>query len=179
MRCTLRIPLRPGWTLTVVAMLVLLPIAALAAGQPFYLVFAARVLIYALIASSLNLLIGYGGMVSFGHAAFVGAGAYTVAVLMPMGIGSAWLLWPAALLAGALLALAIGAICLRTSGVTFIMMTLAFAQMAYYLVLSLPALGSDDGLTLPARPRAWAAGFSPASTALSGPISSIGPSQDF
>ncbi|MBV8188972.1 MAG: branched-chain amino acid ABC transporter permease [Alphaproteobacteria bacterium] len=152
MRCTLRIPLRPGWTLTVVAMLVLLPIAALAAGQPFYLVFAARVLIYALIASSLNLLIGYGGMVSFGHAAFVGAGAYTVAVLMPMGIGSAWLLWPAALLAGALLALAIGAICLRTSGVTFIMMTLAFAQMAYYLVLSLQVLGSDDGLALPKRP---------------------------
>ncbi|MBV8410590.1 MAG: branched-chain amino acid ABC transporter permease [Alphaproteobacteria bacterium] len=152
MRDTLRIPLRPRPALAVVAMLVLLPIAALAAGQPFYLVFAARVLIYALIASSLNLLIGYGGMVSFGHAAFVGAGAYTVAVLMPMGIGSAWLLWPAALLAGALLALAIGAICLRTSGVTFIMMTLAFAQMAYYLVLSLQVLGSDDGLALPKRP---------------------------
>ena len=152
MRDTLRIPLRPRPALAVVAMLVLLPIAALAAGQPFYLVFAARVLIYALIASSLNLLIGYGGMVSFGHAAFVGAGAYTVAVLMPMGIGSAWLLWPAALLAGALLALAIGAICLRTSAVTFIMMTLAFAQMAYYLVLSLQVLGSDDGLALPKRP---------------------------
>jgi branched-chain amino acid transport system permease protein len=152
MRDTLNIPLRSGAALVAVAVLALLPVAALAVGQPFYLVFAARVLIYALIASSLNLLIGYGGMVSFGHAAFMGAGAYTVAVLMPMGIGSALLLWPAALLAGALLALPIGAICLRTRGVTFIMMTLAFAQMAYYLVLSLSVLGSDDGLTLPRRP---------------------------
>jgi branched-chain amino acid transport system permease protein len=110
------------------------------------------VLIYALIATSLNLLIGYGGMVSFGHAAFVGAGAYTVAVLMPAGIVSAWLLWPASLLAGALLAFLIGALSLRTRGVSFIMITLAFAQMAYYLVQSLRALGSDDGLTLSARP---------------------------
>jgi branched-chain amino acid transport system permease protein len=152
MRDTLTIPLRPWPALALVATLALLPLAALAVGQPFYLVFATRLLIYALIASSLNLLIGYGGMVSFGHAAFMGAGAYTVAMLMPAGIVSAWLLWPAALAAGALLAFLIGAVCLRTRGVTFIMMTLAFAQMAYYLVLSLRALGSDDGLTLPARP---------------------------
>jgi len=90
--------------------------------------------------------------VSFGHAAFVGTGAYTVAMLMPAGIVSAWLLWPASLLAGALFALLIGAVSLRTRGVYFIMITLAFAQMAYYLVLSLHALGSDDGLTLGARP---------------------------
>src|SRR5262249_21211598 len=83
MRDTLSIPLRPWPALVLVAALVLLPPGALAIGQPFYLVFATRVLIYALIASSLNLLIGYGGMVSFGHAAFMGAGAYTVAVLMP------------------------------------------------------------------------------------------------
>jgi branched-chain amino acid transport system permease protein len=152
MRDTLGIPLRPWPMLVVVAVLALLPIGALAIDQPFYLVFATRVLIYALIASSLNLLIGYGGMVSFGHAAFMGAGAYAVAMLMPAGIVSAWLLWPAALAAGALLALPIGAISLRTRGVSFIMMTLAFAQMAYYLVLSLRVLGSDDGLTLPARP---------------------------
>jgi branched-chain amino acid transport system permease protein len=153
MRDTLYIPLRPWPTLGAVLVLALLPLAALAVGEPFYLVFATRVLIYALIASSLNLLIGYGGMVSFGHAAFVGAGAYTVAMLMPAGIVSAWLLWPAALLMGALLAFVIGAISLRTRGVYFIMITLAFAQMAYYLVLSLRALGSDDGLTLGARPR--------------------------
>jgi branched-chain amino acid transport system permease protein len=152
MRDTLHIPLRPWPTLAAVAALALLPIAALLIGQPFYVVFATRVLIYGLIATSLNLLIGYGGMVSFGHAAFVGAGAYTVAVLMPAGIVSAWLLWPASLLAGALFALLIGAVSLRTRGVYFIMITLALAQMAYYLVQSLRALGSDDGLTLDVRP---------------------------
>jgi branched-chain amino acid transport system permease protein len=145
-------PLRPWPTLGVVAALALLPLAALAIGQPFYVVFATRVLIYALIASSLNLLIGYGGMVSFGHAAFVGAGAYAVAVLLSAGIVSAWLLWPASLLAGAFFAFLIGAPSLRTRGVSFIMITLAFAQMAYYLVQSLRALGSDDGLTLSRRP---------------------------
>jgi len=152
MRDTLYIPLRPWPTLAVVAVLALLPFAAAALGQPFYVVFATRVLIYALIATSLNLLIGYGGMVSFGHAAFVGAGAYTVAMLMPAGIVSAWLLWPAALLAGAAFAFLVGAVSLRTRGVYFIMITLAFAQMAYYLVLSLRVLGSDDGLTLSNRP---------------------------
>ena len=152
MRDTLYIPLRPWPTLAVVAALALLPLAAATLGQPFYVVFATRVLIYALIATSLNLLIGYGGMVSFGHAAFVGAGAYTVAMLMPAGVASAWLLWPAALLAGAGFAFLVGAVSLRTQGVYFIMITLAFAQMAYYLVLSLRVLGSDDGLTLSARP---------------------------
>jgi len=152
MRDTLYIPLRPWPTLAVVAVLALLPFAAAALGQPFYVVFATRVLIYALIATSLNLLIGYGGMVSFGHAAFVGAGAYTVAMLMPAGVASAWLLWPAALLAGAGFAFLVGAVSLRTRGVYFIMITLAFAQMAYYLVLSLRVLGSDDGLTLSNRP---------------------------
>ena len=152
MRDTLYIPLRPWPTLAVVAVLALLPLAAAALGQPFYVVFATRLLIYALIATSLNLLIGYGGMVSFGHAAFVGAGAYTVAMLMPAGVASAWLLWPAALLAGAGFAFLVGAVSLRTRGVYFIMITLAFAQMAYYLVLSLRVLGSDDGLTLSNRP---------------------------
>jgi branched-chain amino acid transport system permease protein len=152
MRDTLYIPLRPWPTLGVVAVLALLPLLASAVGQPFYVVFATRVLIYALIATSLNLLIGYGGMVSFGHAAFVGAGAYTVAMLMPAGVASAWLLWPAALIVGAAFAFPVGWVSLRTRSVYFIMITLAFAQMAYYLVLSLRVLGSDDGLTLGARP---------------------------
>lgn len=152
MRDTLRIPLRTWPTLVAAALLALLPLVALAVGQPFYVVFATRVLIYALIATSLNLLIGYVGLVSFGHAAFVGAGAYTVAMLMMAGVASAWLLWPAAIGVAALLALLIGAISLRTRGVYFIMITLAFAQMVYYLVVSLRVLGSDDGLTLSARP---------------------------
>ena len=116
--------------------------------QGFYVSFASRVLIFALAATSLNLVIGFGGMVSFGHAAFFGAGAYSVAVLAEGGIVAAGLAWPAAVCVGALLALLIGAISLRTRGVYFIMITLAFAQMAFYLVVSLKTWGGDDGLSL-------------------------------
>ncbi|MBM3538132.1 MAG: branched-chain amino acid ABC transporter permease [Alphaproteobacteria bacterium] len=152
MRDTLTIRFRPVVALGGLVLLLALPLGLIALDQPFYVVLATRILIYALIASSLNLLIGYGGMVSFGHAAFVGAGAYAVAVLVRGGVTSAWLVWTAAMLAGGLLSLLIGAVSLRTRGVYFIMITLAFAQMAYYLVLSLKGLGSDDGLNLPRRP---------------------------
>lgn len=116
--------------------------------QGFYVSFASRVLIFALAATSLNLVIGFGGMVSFGHAAFFGTGAYSVAVLAESGVVAAGLAWPAAVGVGALLALLIGAISLRTRGVYFIMITLAFAQMAFYLVVSLKTWGGDDGLSL-------------------------------
>jgi branched-chain amino acid transport system permease protein len=128
-----------------------LPLALQAYDQLFYLSFASRILIMALAASSLNLVLGYGGMVSFGHAAFVGTGAYVASIALAEGFASAWLGWPAALLAAALAALAIGAISLRTRGVYFIMITLAFAQMMYYLVNSMKAYGGDEGLTLPSR----------------------------
>jgi branched-chain amino acid transport system permease protein len=104
-----------------------------------------------LAASSLNLILGFGGMVSFGHAAFLGIGAYSVAILMQNGIASAWIAWPLAILLTALVSLLIGWISLRTQGVYFIMITLAFAQMLYYLVISLKAYGGDDGLSLAAR----------------------------
>ena len=116
--------------------------------QAFYVSFVSRLLIFALAATSLNLVIGFGGMVSFGHAAFFGAGAYCVAVLAESGIVSAALAWPLAVGVAALLAFMIGAISLRTRGVYFIMITLAFAQMAFYLVLSLKSWGGDDGLPL-------------------------------
>ena len=90
-------------------------------------------------------------MVSFGHAAFIGLGAYTVAIAMQEGLSSAWLTWPLAMGVSALAALLIGAISLRTQGVYFIMITLAFAQMLYFLVVSLKAYGGDDGLTMAAR----------------------------
>ena len=131
--------------------LLLLPTLAQALGQDFYIGVASRILIFALAASSLNLILGFGGMVSFGHAAFVGVGAYAVGILMQHGIISAWLAWPLALLAAGLFALLIGAISLRTKGVYFIMITLAFAQMLYYLMISLKAYGGDDGLSLPGR----------------------------
>jgi branched-chain amino acid transport system permease protein len=138
-------------TAIVVAVACLFPLAMHAMDQQFYITFATRVLIYAMAAASLNLVLGYGGMVSFGHAAFFGAGAYIVGILTAEGITSAWLTWPAAIAAAALAALVIGAISLRTRGVYFIMITLAFAQMMYYIFVSMKAYGGDDGLSLPGR----------------------------
>ena len=137
----------------IVAVLVFLGLLALPwgmglIGQEFYVSFASRVLIMALAATSLNLVIGFGGMVSFGHAAFFGAGAYCVAVLAESGVTSAWLAWPVAIGVAGVLAVLIGVISLRTRGVYFIMITLAFAQMVFYLVVSLKTWGGDDGLPL-------------------------------
>ncbi len=139
--------------------LVLLPPLAELAGEGFFVSTAARVLIYALAAASLDLIVGYGAMVSFGHAAFVGIGAYVVAIAsfhagegtdfidgLVGGSEQALLLWPLAMLVAGVAAALIGAICLRTSGIHFIMITLAFAQMAYFFFVSLEAYGGDDGL---------------------------------
>ncbi|MFN0304876.1 MAG: branched-chain amino acid ABC transporter permease [Burkholderiales bacterium] len=127
------------------------PLVAQALDELFYVSFASRILIYALAATTLNLILGYGGMVSFGHAAFFGAGAYTVGIAMVHGVDSAWITWPLAVVVSAVLALAIGAISLRTRGVYFIMITLAFAQMMYYVVLGLKAYGGEEGINLPSR----------------------------
>jgi len=139
------------WAVPVLALLVLFPLIASATGTDFYVSLASRILIFALAATSLNLILGFGGMVSFGHAAFVGVGAYAVAIFMQAGVVSAWLAWPLAMLVSAVFALAIGAISLRTQGVYFIMITLAFAQMLFYLVTSLKVYGGDDGLSLAGR----------------------------
>ena len=128
-----------------------LPSVLSAFGQEFYVGFATRVLIFALAASSLNLVLGFGGMFSLGHAAFFGAGAYVAAICMQAGISDALLAFPLAMLAAGLLALLVGALSLRTRGVYFIMITLAFAQMAYYLFVSARAWGGDDGLPLVGR----------------------------
>ncbi|HJW53418.1 MAG TPA: branched-chain amino acid ABC transporter permease [Burkholderiaceae bacterium] len=126
----------------------LLPWAATAIDQSYYIGFARRVMIFALAAASLNFIMGYGGMVSLGHAAFFGIGAYTVGIAMTHGVASAWIVWPLAMAAAAFAALAIGSISLRTRGVYFIMITLAFAQMVYYLAVGLKTYGGEDGLTL-------------------------------
>lgn len=139
------------WSVPLLAVLLAFPFLAPLIGGDFYLGLAARILIFALAATSLNLILGFGGMVSFGHAAFIGVGAYTVGALAQAGISSAWIVWPAAMLAAALFAGVIGAISLRTQGVYFIMITLAFAQMLYYLAVSNKAYGGDDGLSLPGR----------------------------
>ncbi|GAB2455695.1 branched-chain amino acid ABC transporter permease [Comamonas humi] len=137
--------------LPLLVLLALLPTIAVALGEDFYIGVASRILIFALAAASLNFILGFGGMVSLGHAAFVGLGAYTVGVLMQQGLASAWLAWPAAMLTGAAFALLVGLVSLRTQGVYFIMITLAFAQMLYYLIMSFKALGGDDGLSMPSR----------------------------
>jgi branched-chain amino acid transport system permease protein len=143
--------LHPNVALPVLALLAALPWVMQAINQPFYTVLASRVLIFALVATSLNLLVGFGGMVSFGHAAFLGTGAYVVGILMFHGVSSAWVSWPAAVATAALAALLVGAVSLRTRGVYFIMITLAFAQMLYFVFVSLKTYGGDDGLPLPAR----------------------------
>jgi branched-chain amino acid transport system permease protein len=128
-----------------------LPALLGAVGQEFYVGFATRVLIFALAATSLNLVLGFGGMFSLGHAAFFGAGAYAAAICMGAGITDGLIAFPLAMAAAGLFALAVGAVSLRTRGVYFIMITLAFAQMAYYLFVSARAWGGDDGLPLTGR----------------------------
>jgi len=138
-------------SLALLALFVVLPWALEAADSLFYVSFASRVMIYALAATSLNLVLGYGGMISFGHAAFVGTGAYVAGILVAEGTTSAWIAWPAGVAAAAAMAALIGALSLRTRGVYFIMITLAFAQMMFYLVNSMKAYGGDEGLTLAQR----------------------------
>jgi branched-chain amino acid transport system permease protein len=143
--------MRQALTLAVLAAALAFPLIAQPLGWEFYIGFASRIMIYALAASSLNLILGYGGMISFGHAAFVGAGAYVVGILMAEGVESAWLGWPLAIIVAGLLAVAVGAFSLRTRGVYFIMITLAFAQMIYYIAVGMKAYGGEEGLNLPAR----------------------------
>ncbi len=144
-------PLHWRWALPALLLLLVFPLLASAADAEFYVTLASRILIFALAATSLNLISGFGGMVSFGHAAFVGVGAYAVAIAMQHGLGSAWIVWPLAMGVSALFALVIGAISLRTQGVYFIMITLAFAQMLYFLAVSIKTYGGDDGLQMLAR----------------------------
>ncbi|WP_394791643.1 branched-chain amino acid ABC transporter permease [Rhodoferax sp.] len=138
--------------LAVLAALALFPLLAAQFGLEFYIGFVRRILVFALAAASLNFIMGYGGMVALGHAGFLGVGAYTVVALTEAGVTSAWIVWLAAMLFAALAAALVGAVSLRTKGVYFIMITLAFAQMLYFVFVSLRSYGGDDGYTLPMRP---------------------------
>src|SRR5262249_55828291 len=117
----------------------------------YTLLIAQRAMIFAIAALSLELLVGAGGLLSFGHAAFLGIGAYAAGVLASHHLGTLSLALPAALAASALFALSTGAIAVRTRGVYFIMITLAFGQMAYFVASSLAPYGGDDGLSFPSR----------------------------
>jgi branched-chain amino acid transport system permease protein len=139
--------------LLLLAGLALVPFIANALGQPFWTSFFARIVIYAIAASALNLALGYGGLVSFGHALFMGLGSYAVALPAFHGVDSGWLHLALCVGVCAFVALVVGAISLRTSGMAFIMITLAFAQMGYFLFVSLKAYGGDDGLPVAATSR--------------------------
>src|SRR5260370_19738917 len=129
----------------------LIPIVALFAGGTYLVSLGSRVMIFAIAAVALDLLIGYGALISFGHAAFIGLGAYAVGILAAHGIGDALISLPVALAVSALYAFLTGIVCLRTRGVYFIMITLAFGQMAFFTASSLAPYGGDDGLTIAAR----------------------------
>jgi branched-chain amino acid transport system permease protein len=134
-----------------VAALALVPAIAGVLNEPFYLDLFRRIMIFGIAALSLDLILGYGGLVSFGHAAYLGIGAYAVGILAYHGIRNGLVQFGVAILGSALVALAIGAVSVRTSGVYFIMITLAFTQMLYYLGISIETYGGDDGMRLAAR----------------------------
>lgn len=143
-----RLDARSAATAAVLVLLGLVPVYAAIAGDPFALTLFTRLLIMAMAAVSLNLIMGYGGMVSFGHAAYLGIGGYAVGILWKEGFASGFVQWPVAVAASAVFALVVGALSLRTRGVYFIMITLAFAQMVYYVAQGLDRYGGDDGLTI-------------------------------
>lgn len=146
-------------SVTLFTLLVLPPVLH-AMGESYYISILTKILIYALVGISLDLIIGQAGLVSFGHAAFFGAGAYVCGVLSHhssndllvlyvfSGTNNALLSWPIAVVFCMLLGLIVGLVSLRTTGVYFIMITLALAQMVYFLIISIPQYGGEDGLGL-------------------------------
>jgi branched-chain amino acid transport system permease protein len=139
----------------VIAVLMLLlaavPVYAAVTANTFPVTLFTRVIILGMAATSLNLILGYGGMVSFGHAVYLGIGGYAVGILAFEGATSGFVQWPLAILVSALFALVVGALSLRTRGVYFIMITLAFAQLVYYFGVGLDRYGADDGLSIRVR----------------------------
>mgnify|MGYP000282953110 CR=1 FL=1 len=129
----------------------LMPPLAVALDDPFWILIGTRFLAYAIAAMALDLILGYGAMVSFGHAAYLGFGTYAVAILSSYGIHDMGLQILAGVSVSAVFALVTGAISLRTRGVYFIMITLAFGQMAFFFFISLSAYGGDDGYGLTQR----------------------------
>ena len=145
--------LTPRNAVIVVLMLLLaaVPVYAAVTANTFLVTLFTRVIILGMAATSLNLILGYGGMVSFGHAVYLGIGGYAVGILAQEGASSGFLQWPVAILVSALFALLVGALSLRTRGVYFIMITLAFAQLVYYFGVGLDRYGADDGLSIRVR----------------------------
>jgi branched-chain amino acid transport system permease protein len=146
-------PEQPGrWRLAVPALIFTLlafaPLLGAMGSERYVLGLFTRCMVFAIAAIGLDLALGFGGLVSFGHAAFIGIGGYAAGILDASGIDDVFICLGAALAGSALFALATGAVSLKTRGVHFIMITLAFGQMAYFVANSVKAYGGDDGLTL-------------------------------
>lgn len=139
------------------------PAVALIQNDAYLLTTYERALIFAVAATSLNLILGFGGMVSFGHAVYLGIGAYTAGIMANAGIVSLWPQLVAVVLVCGICAALMGAIALRTSGVSFIMITLALAQIFYYIAVSSSRFGGDDGMVINDRSTLFAA-YDPWST---------------
>jgi len=136
------------WIAALFFVLACIPFVAYALDEPFYVTFFARVLVYALAACALNVVLGLAGLVSFGHAMFIGLGCYTVGILSYYGIDNGWIQLLVCIAACVVVGVLVGTVCLRTSGIGFIMITLAFSQMLYFLMISLTEFGGDDGLNI-------------------------------
>ncbi|CAO3430036.1 branched-chain amino acid ABC transporter permease [Azospirillum endophyticum] len=136
---------------TIIAVLALLPVFAVASGQAYYVTLASRIMIFGIAAIGVNFALGYVGLVSLGHALYLGIGAYAVGISITSGLGNGWLHLVLALGVGGAIAALVGLICLRTAGFGFVMITLAIAQMFFYFAVGLRSYGGDEGLPLPAR----------------------------
>ena len=141
-------------SILIVSFLVLaaLPIIAEAVDEPFYIDLMARVMIFSIAAMSLDFILGYGAMISFGHALYIGLGTYAVGILAFYEVTNGWLQLLVCVVGTAMISCILGLISLRTSGIYFIMITFALAQMFYFLGISLEAFGGDDGLPIEAQP---------------------------
>ena len=135
----------------ILLLLSMVPVIAQMTGYSHYVTLFGRILVYAISALGLNLLLGHAGLVSFGHAAFLGIGAYAVGIPAMYGIESAFIQWPLAIVVAGIAGLLVGSISVRVSGLYFIMITLAFSQLFYFLASGLVAFGGDDGMTVQVR----------------------------
>lgn len=148
------------WPVLFFAVLAVLPTVAVAMDDNFLISFVARVLIYAIAASALNIALGFGGLVSLGHALFIGLGMYSVALPAHFGVSDGFVHLGLTVVSCAVIGALTGFISLRTSGIAFIMITLAFAQMGYFVFVSLKQFGGDDGMALAASSEFFGFGLS-------------------
>lgn len=139
------------FSVTILLLLALIPVYGALGGEPYYVTLFSRIMIYALAALGLNFVLGFAGLASLGHAFYLGIGAYGVGILQYYGITNGWLQLGFALVIGLLFSTMVGAIVVRLSGMTFIMITLAFAQMGYFLAVTLKQYGGEDGRAIDVR----------------------------